>query len=132
MKELRGNPNQFIKAVEPLTRIRVCPVYTTSASARIAHFLTRPLLPLCFFLPSLFPSLFLIVEWNLPLDLNLSLPLPPHSTMSSSTHFVDPNSFDRQSEEFMAWLSHRPGVRVSSKIHIADLRSMDAGRGVGM
>lgn len=51
--------------------------------------------------------------------------------MSSSTHFVDPAHFHRQSDEFMTWLASRPSVRVSSKIQVADLRSADAGRGVG-
>ncbi|RJE22261.1 SET domain-containing protein [Aspergillus sclerotialis] len=50
--------------------------------------------------------------------------------MSSSAHFVDPNSFHRQSDEFMAWLAHKPGVKISPKIQLADLRSTDAGRGV--
>ncbi|RMJ24606.1 SET domain-containing protein [Aspergillus sp. HF37] len=50
--------------------------------------------------------------------------------MSSSTHFVDPASFQHQSDEFTHWLASRPGIRISSKIHVADLRSIDAGRGV--
>lgn len=52
--------------------------------------------------------------------------------MSSTAHFPDADSFHRQSDEFMAWLVQNPGVRVNSKIRIADLRSRDAGRGVGM
>ncbi|KAL4941438.1 hypothetical protein BDV06DRAFT_180669 [Aspergillus oleicola] len=50
--------------------------------------------------------------------------------MSSATHFTDSNNFQRQSDEFAAWLSSRPGVTVNSKIRIADLRGNAAGRGV--
>ncbi|KAL4793485.1 hypothetical protein BDV19DRAFT_216999 [Aspergillus venezuelensis] len=50
--------------------------------------------------------------------------------MSSSTHFPDSHNFQRQSDEFAEWLSSRPGVNVSNKIRIADLRGYAAGRGV--
>lgn len=57
---------------------------------------------------------------------------PPLSAMSCVTHFPDADSFQRQSDEFIAWLAQRPGVRISPKIRVADLRSQGAGRGVGM
>ncbi|KAL2815935.1 hypothetical protein BJX63DRAFT_430530 [Aspergillus granulosus] len=50
--------------------------------------------------------------------------------MSSSAHFPDSDNFQRQSDEFASWLSSRPGVKVNSKIRIADLRAIAAGRGV--
>ncbi|GFF26551.1 ribosomal N-lysine methyltransferase 4 [Aspergillus udagawae] len=50
--------------------------------------------------------------------------------MSSSAHFPDSDSFQRQSDEFITWLAGNPGVRINSKISIADLRSKSAGRGV--
>ncbi|EAW08682.1 ribosomal lysine N-methyltransferase [Aspergillus clavatus NRRL 1] len=50
--------------------------------------------------------------------------------MSSTAHFPDSDSFQRQSDEFITWLAQRPGVRISPKIRIADLRSQSAGRGV--
>ncbi|GIC88559.1 ribosomal lysine N-methyltransferase [Aspergillus udagawae] len=50
--------------------------------------------------------------------------------MSSSAHFPDSDSFQRQSDEFITWLAGNPGVRLNSKISIADLRSKSAGRGV--
>ncbi|KKK14079.1 hypothetical protein P175DRAFT_0550824 [Aspergillus ochraceoroseus IBT 24754] len=50
--------------------------------------------------------------------------------MSSSAHFTESGSFQRQSDEFATWLASRPGVRVNSKILIADLRGNAAGRGV--
>lgn len=51
--------------------------------------------------------------------------------MSSSAHFPDPASFQKQSDEFVSWLEASPGVNVNSKIILADLRSSGAGRGVG-
>ncbi|KAL4872035.1 hypothetical protein BDV12DRAFT_5517 [Aspergillus spectabilis] len=50
--------------------------------------------------------------------------------MSSSTHFPDFGTFQRQSDEFATWLASRNGVRVNPKIRIADLRAYAAGRGV--
>ncbi|KAJ5248947.1 hypothetical protein N7468_000398 [Penicillium chermesinum] len=50
--------------------------------------------------------------------------------MSSSAHFPDPPNFQQQSDEFISWLEASPGVRVNSKIVLADLRSSGAGRGV--
>ncbi|GFF78169.1 ribosomal lysine N-methyltransferase 4 [Aspergillus lentulus] len=50
--------------------------------------------------------------------------------MSSSAHFPDSDSFQRQSDEFITWLAGNPGVRINSKINVADLRSKSAGRGV--
>lgn len=52
--------------------------------------------------------------------------------MSSAAHFPDSGSFQRQSDEFIAWLAQRPNVRINPKIQVADLRSQGAGRGVGM
>lgn len=40
--------------------------------------------------------------------------------------------FSQLSDEFMCWLKQNPGVRVSPKIKIADLRFEGAGRGIGM
>lgn len=51
--------------------------------------------------------------------------------MASTAHFPDPVSFQQQSNEFISWLTGKPGVRMNSKIRMADLRSLDAGRGVG-
>ncbi|ODM20394.1 hypothetical protein SI65_03447 [Aspergillus cristatus] len=50
--------------------------------------------------------------------------------MSSTTHFPDPVSFQQQSDDFLGWLTSRPGVRMNSNIRVADLRSLNAGRGV--
>ncbi|CBF71002.1 hypothetical protein AN6568.2 [Aspergillus nidulans FGSC A4] len=50
--------------------------------------------------------------------------------MSSSAHFPDRDNFQCRSDEFTTWLSSRPGVKVNSKIRIADLRANAAGRGV--
>lgn len=52
-------------------------------------------------------------------------------TMSSTIHFHDPANFQSQSDEFISWLSGKPGVKVNPKIRLADLRSRAAGRGVG-
>jgi hypothetical protein len=51
--------------------------------------------------------------------------------MSSSTHFSDPSSFQQQSNSFISWLEGSPGVKVNSKILLADLRATGAGRGIG-
>ncbi|KAE8145859.1 hypothetical protein BDV25DRAFT_163687 [Aspergillus avenaceus] len=50
--------------------------------------------------------------------------------MSSTVHFPDPNNFQSQSDEFIVWLSGKPGVKLNPKICLADLRSRTAGRGV--
>ncbi|GMG37734.1 unnamed protein product [Aspergillus oryzae var. brunneus] len=50
--------------------------------------------------------------------------------MSSTIHFHDPANFQSQSDEFISWLSGKPGVKVNPKIRLADLRSRAAGRGV--
>ncbi|KAJ5734764.1 hypothetical protein N7533_013167 [Penicillium manginii] len=50
--------------------------------------------------------------------------------MSSSTHFSDPSSFQQQSNNFTSWLEGSPGVKVNSKIFLADLRANGAGRGI--
>ncbi|EDN04563.1 SET domain-containing protein [Histoplasma capsulatum] len=50
--------------------------------------------------------------------------------MSDSSHFGECNRFLQLSDEFMSWLKQRPGVKVSPKIKIADLRSEGAGRGI--
>lgn len=52
--------------------------------------------------------------------------------MSDSSHFGECDRFSQLSDEFMSWLKQRPGVKVSPKIKIADLRSEGAGRGIGM
>lgn len=51
--------------------------------------------------------------------------------MSLPSHFAKHHDFAQHSDDFMSWLKRRPGVSVSSKIQIADLRSQNAGRGVG-
>ncbi|KAJ9361524.1 hypothetical protein DTO027B9_685 [Paecilomyces variotii] len=50
--------------------------------------------------------------------------------MSSTVHFPDADNFQRQADEFLAWLSQKPGVRISPKIQVTDLRGQAAGRGV--
>ncbi|KAF7591280.1 hypothetical protein BBP40_001789 [Aspergillus hancockii] len=50
--------------------------------------------------------------------------------MSSTIHFPDSTNFQAQSEEFISWLSGKPGVKINPKIRLADLRSRAAGRGV--
>ncbi|GES62869.1 SET domain protein [Aspergillus terreus] len=50
--------------------------------------------------------------------------------MSSSTHFPDSPNFQRQSDDFISWLSEKPGVNINPNIAVADLRSQGAGRGV--
>ncbi|PYH88546.1 SET domain-containing protein [Aspergillus ellipticus CBS 707.79] len=50
--------------------------------------------------------------------------------MSSTSQFLDPDYFQRQSDGFLTWLAGKPGVRINPKIQIADLRSHAAGRGV--
>jgi SET domain-containing protein 6 len=52
--------------------------------------------------------------------------------MPTVSHFPDAGSFQRQSDEFAAWLSQQPGVKLSPKIRISDLRFQGSGRGVGM
>lgn len=52
--------------------------------------------------------------------------------MSTTTHFPDADCFQRQSDEFVSWLSQKPGVRINPNIQVTDLRSQGAGRGVGM
>ena len=44
----------------------------------------------------------------------------------------DNDPFDHKTEAFLAWLQQRPGVSISPKIQIADLRHIGAGRGIGM
>lgn len=51
--------------------------------------------------------------------------------MSSTSHFPDLQSFQQQSDDFISWLQGNPGVNVSPKIKLSDLRSSGAGRGVG-
>ncbi|KAJ5826163.1 hypothetical protein N7474_003301 [Penicillium riverlandense] len=58
--------------------------------------------------------------------------------MSSTTHFLNPETnslvdsqtFERESHNFLTWLKSNPGVQVSPKIALTDLRSSGAGRGV--
>ncbi|KAL1980304.1 hypothetical protein VTN96DRAFT_4362 [Rasamsonia emersonii] len=50
--------------------------------------------------------------------------------MSTTTHFPDADCFQRQSDEFVSWLSQKPGVRINPNIQVTDLRSQGAGRGV--
>ena len=52
--------------------------------------------------------------------------------MSTTAHFPDSDNFQRQADEFISWLDGSLGVRINPKIRVADLRSQDAGRGVGM
>lgn len=41
------------------------------------------------------------------------------------------DSFDSKTSTFMSWLQQRPGINISPKIQIADLRDYGAGRGIG-
>lgn len=41
------------------------------------------------------------------------------------------DDFNQKSAAFINWLQGLQGVRVSPKIHIADMRSRAAGRGIG-
>ncbi|KAK2764889.1 hypothetical protein FQN54_008586 [Arachnomyces sp. PD_36] len=41
-----------------------------------------------------------------------------------------PDDFQQESDNFLSWLTQRPGVAVNPKIYIADLRAQGAGRGV--
>ncbi|KAL4898554.1 hypothetical protein BDV59DRAFT_6164 [Aspergillus ambiguus] len=50
--------------------------------------------------------------------------------MSSSFHFSDSPNFQRQSDDFISWLSEKPGVNINPNIAVTDLRSQGAGRGV--
>ncbi|KAI7970057.1 hypothetical protein EIK77_001447 [Talaromyces pinophilus] len=50
--------------------------------------------------------------------------------MSSTDHFPDADDFQRQSDGFMQWLSQQPGVTISPKIEVRDLRHQGSGRGV--
>ncbi|KAH8689632.1 SET domain protein [Talaromyces proteolyticus] len=50
--------------------------------------------------------------------------------MSTRSHFSDADSFQYQSDQFSEWLTQQPGVTVSPKIWISDLRSHGSGRGV--
>lgn len=40
-------------------------------------------------------------------------------------------SFSQKSAAFVSWFQNAPGTRLSSKIELSDLRSRNAGRGVG-
>lgn len=51
--------------------------------------------------------------------------------MSLPSHFTDDAGFAQLSDGFVNWLKRSPGVRLSPKIQIADLRFESAGRGVG-
>lgn len=51
--------------------------------------------------------------------------------MSNTDHFPDADDFQRQSDGFMQWLSQQPGVTISPKIEVRDLRHQGSGRGVG-
>lgn len=51
--------------------------------------------------------------------------------MSLPSHFAEDASFAQHSNDFMECLKRSPGARVSPKIQIADLRTENAGRGVG-
>lgn len=54
------------------------------------------------------------------------------SLSAMSFRLVEPDCFQRQSDEFMRWLAQTPGVRINPKITVVDLRSQGSGRGVGM
>lgn len=45
---------------------------------------------------------------------------------------IDSTHFQKLSADFLKWFESTPGTRMSPKITLADLRSRDAGRGVGM
>lgn len=44
---------------------------------------------------------------------------------------LENDDFSQKSTAFLNWLRGLHGVSVSSKIHIADMRSRAAGRGIG-
>jgi hypothetical protein len=44
----------------------------------------------------------------------------------------DPDHFEKLSSKFLEWFQSNPGTRLSAKTTLADLRSRNAGRGVGM
>lgn len=50
--------------------------------------------------------------------------------MSVPSHSAGYDAFNKASDDFLVWLQHCPGFRVSPKIKISDLRSNGAGRGV--
>lgn len=52
---------------------------------------------------------------------------PNHPSLHSTLRMAD---FDTASQAFLAWL-RQSGADISPKIHLEDLRSRDAGRGVG-
>lgn len=52
--------------------------------------------------------------------------------MAEGVMEVDSTHFQQLSTDFLKWFESTPGTRVSPKITLADLRSRNAGRGVGM
>ncbi|CAL5868272.1 uncharacterized protein PFLUO_LOCUS2496 [Penicillium psychrofluorescens] len=53
-----------------------------------------------------------------------------HFLDPETNSLVDPQTFERESHDFLTWLKSNPGVHVSPKISLTDLRSSGAGRGV--
>lgn len=51
--------------------------------------------------------------------------------MASTARFPDPASFQQQATGFINWIGSKPGVRMSSKIRMADLGTLNAQQGVG-
>lgn len=69
---------------------------------------------------------------------------PQHAIICSFPHMIhvflpytsrmaalQKDDFNEKSAAFLNWLQGLQGVRVSTKIHIADMRSRAAGRGIG-
>ncbi|KAK2732385.1 hypothetical protein FQN55_004135 [Onygenales sp. PD_40] len=50
--------------------------------------------------------------------------------MSNQLQYADRDRFSQLSDHFISWLKQNPGVRVSPKLKIADLRPEGSGRGV--
>lgn len=127
-----GNGKSAVAFIRQYTTFYYFPSHTAFASSSLLPSATPPSLSSS--------GLFLIsVYLSSSSPLFLLFPHPPLAypllflspTMSSSTHFPDSPNFQRQSDDFISWLSGKPGVNINPNIAVADLRSQGAGRGVG-
>lgn len=61
------------------------------------------------------------------------MPLSAFEFLTYTSRMADlqKDDFDQKSATFLNWLQGLQGVRVSTKIHIADMRNRAAGRGIG-